>query len=259
MYYVYMLKVERQAAIVDLLRVKGSLSVSQIVNELEVSPSTARRDLIDLQESGRVGRTWGGARLIDQVDDPFEEALERQTAAKQSIGTAAAELVPDGAAVYIDVGTTCYNVAASLVRRNVVVVTASLPTFEMLRKQSRPDRPRICLVGGEWSERYMCFSGNDVVSVLERRSIDIAFIGCSGIDQGGRVRDNSSSQTTIKQAVLAASARSYVLADARKFPGKGAYIPFAVSDTAGIITDVDVLPPTVKELRVKNRIEVINV
>lgn len=58
-----MLKSIRQESVLALLQARGSASVTEIAQALAVSPATARRDIISLERSGLVTRTWGGAQV----------------------------------------------------------------------------------------------------------------------------------------------------------------------------------------------------
>lgn len=242
-----MLKIVRHEALLSLLQGTGVATVAEISERLQISPATTRRDLIELERQGLVERTWGGVRLVGEIDDPFQEALVRSGAGKQRIGAAAAELVPDGATVILDIGTTVHHVAMALKDRDVTVLTASLPTFDVLRAGGRVS---LVLLGGHWSEQYQCLTGTPVIDALERQQADIAFLGCSGVSDSGRIRDTSYSQSGIKRAIRAAATQSYLLADAEKFPGKGGSSPFDVGRLEGLITDAERVPdPLVEHCR----------
>lgn len=239
-----MLKTARHEALLLLLHARGPVAVTELADKLAASAATVRRDITELEEMGFVERTWGGVQLHREVDDPFQEALARRGAGKQRIGGAAAALIPDGATVILDIGTTAHYVALAMEAKNVTVLTASLPTFEHLRATRKAD---IILLGGRWSEDYQCFTGVQVRDALARQQADLAFIGCSGVADSGRVRDNSYSQTDVKRAIRAASTTAYLLADADKFPGMGGNSPFDVDTVDGIITDADHLAPSLVE------------
>ncbi|MBK7820811.1 MAG: DeoR/GlpR transcriptional regulator [Tessaracoccus sp.] len=239
-----MLKTVRHEALVGLVQAKGAASVAELAAELGISPATTRRDIVELKRLGKVERTWGGVRLAVDVDDPFQEALVRAGAGKRRIGTAAAELVPEGSTVILDIGTTVHHLALALKDREVTVLTASLPAFEVLRAGGRA---AIILLGGHWSEQYQCFTGAPVVDALVHQQADIAFLGCSGVSASGRVRDTSYSQSGIKRAIHAAATTTYLLADSEKFPGKGGSSPFEVGRLDGIITDARRLPDSLVE------------
>ncbi|SHJ82515.1 transcriptional regulator, DeoR family [Tessaracoccus bendigoensis DSM 12906] len=239
-----MLKTLRHDALVGLVQSKGAATVAELAAELGISPATTRRDIIELERLGKLERTWGGVRFPTDVDDPFQEALVRAGAGKARIGLKAAEVIPDGATVILDIGTTAHHVALALRGRDLTVLTASLPTFEVLRGA---DLESLILLGGRWSEQYQCFTGPQVVDALAHQQADIAFVGCSGVSDTGRVRDTSYSQIDIKRAIRAAAAQTYLLADSQKLPGKGGNSPFELGELDGIITDAQALPTTLAE------------
>ncbi|QPL05957.1 MULTISPECIES: DeoR/GlpR family DNA-binding transcription regulator [Actinomyces] len=232
-----MLKSIRRESVLALLQARGSASITEIAEALAVSPATVRRDIISLEKSGVVTRTWGGAQVAVGVDDPFQEAVSRNGAAKQRIGTAAAALVNDGDTVILDIGTTVLYTAMALASKRLTAITASIPVFEHLR-----NRPNInlTLLGGHWSEPYQCLDGIPVIDALAHQQADVAFLGCSGVSDSGRIRDTSYSQAAIKRAILQAASAGYLLCDAHKLPGRGDSSPFDVGALDGIITDATV-------------------
>ena len=56
-----MLKKERLFTIVEMVNKKGILTVNEIINQLDVSDMTVRRDLDELEKSGKLLRVLGGA------------------------------------------------------------------------------------------------------------------------------------------------------------------------------------------------------
>src|SRR5918997_241616 len=85
----------RRAAIAELLRSAGSVTVAQLEQRFGISPMTARRDLSDLERQGLARRTHGGAVLpaITAHEDSFATRLETETAAKAALADEAVQLV----------------------------------------------------------------------------------------------------------------------------------------------------------------------
>ena len=55
-----MLTEERQAEIMRIVNMHGAVSVQELVNYLDISESTVRRDLAALDEEGLLRRVHGG-------------------------------------------------------------------------------------------------------------------------------------------------------------------------------------------------------
>src|SRR5256885_1581244 len=129
----------RHQKIQELLRTQGESTVERLSRELGVSDMTVRRDLQVLADAGRVVRTHGGAAPAEQVTFEFQflRRARRQQRQKDSIGVRAAELVSDGQSVMLDSGTTTLALARHLrTRRNLTVITTSLPIASMLQRVS---------------------------------------------------------------------------------------------------------------------------
>ena len=229
----HMLKAARHDAIVELLRDRPAMRTVDVARNLNVSMATARRDCIALQDKGIIERSWGGIQLVTSVDDHFGGVMNHHAQAKAAIARKAAELVHDGDTIIMDIGTTVHHLSGLLTGRSITVLTASLPVFEALK--TAPD-VTVVVLGGVWSERYQCFDGQFVAEALTHHQADLAFLGCSGVSANGRVRDTSRSQAHIKQAIIAAASRSYLLVDSEKFPGVGAHSPFTIEEVSGVIT-----------------------
>src|SRR5690242_15096774 len=109
-----MLAEQRHQHILSRLAKDGALTVAELVRELEVSRETIRRDLRVLAERGLILTTHGGALAADRREPELDVREGEQAAAKRAIGRRAAQLVPDGASVVLDSGSTTQAVARAL-------------------------------------------------------------------------------------------------------------------------------------------------
>src|SRR5512139_633822 len=135
---------ERQKQILSLLNRHGSLSVADVVERFSISEATARRDLESLASQGKVQRVHGGAISIQKAPPelPVLKRRSEQADEKVHIGKAAAAVVPDGASVFLGIGTTVLEVAHCLREHtNLTIITNSLPVINSLA-----DLPEVNLV-----------------------------------------------------------------------------------------------------------------
>lgn len=58
-------KKRRLEKILDMLKIDGTITIKEIIDELDISDMTARRDLDALEADGLLTRTHGGAQLIN--------------------------------------------------------------------------------------------------------------------------------------------------------------------------------------------------
>ena len=124
------LKIARHAQIQTALRGSDAVSVRELTELLGVSEATVRRDLEDLERSGVVRRTHGGAVPVRELPLPDREG--RQVAEKRAIATAALPLVRPGSTCFLGGGTTTLQLAELLGGLDLTVVTNSIPIASSL-------------------------------------------------------------------------------------------------------------------------------
>lgn len=109
----------RQQKIMRLVRRAESVSVAELVELLDASPATVRRDVIQLEEAGKIVRTHGA--IMDRRrlsgEPSFSVKRQRIPEVKRRIGAAVAEQIRPGASVFIDAGTTCLEAGLILLQR----------------------------------------------------------------------------------------------------------------------------------------------
>jgi len=207
---------ERLNRIKRFVRKHRRMTFAELQKQIEVSPATLRRDLSELEQSGDVIRVHGGildpAYLRSEIS--FDERLVRNRAAKAAIASAASHLVPAGATVLVDAGSTCLEAGkALLARKDVRLITHSVA---LLEAAFRGEADIVCL-GGELRKVSGALTGGPALGVLNSIHADIAFIGASGLEPDWGCSTTDLSETEMKRALLARSARKVLLADLTKW------------------------------------------
>ena len=94
---------QRRHEILSRVRRDGAVRIADLVDVLDVSDMTIRRDIAQLAERGLLVRVHGGATVADAPHSSHEPAfttkLGKQVDEKLAIARAAAELVPAGSSV----------------------------------------------------------------------------------------------------------------------------------------------------------------
>ena len=123
-----MKKQHRYKDIVDYLKDTNLTTVDELVQTLNVSPATVRRDLIDLENQGVVRRTHGGVTLNNFVATQLsvQEKNKLFKAEKERISKAAAERVESGNSIILDAGTTTMEIAKNITHLPLRVITPDL-------------------------------------------------------------------------------------------------------------------------------------
>ena len=103
-----MIPAQRRELLVRELRGTGVLSVKELCEILDVSHMTVRRDIMTLEEEGRVRSVPGGVELVSQVrsEPSYRDKSRVDVAEKRAMARAAAAMVGEGQTVYLDAGTT---------------------------------------------------------------------------------------------------------------------------------------------------------
>jgi DeoR family fructose operon transcriptional repressor len=104
---------ERQQNISELLKERSSLRVIALAEIFNVSESTIRRDLQEMEEKGLLTRTHGGAVCIQgtSFEPSFKEKEIEEREQKISIAKIAASMIKDGDTIILDSGTTTLEIA----------------------------------------------------------------------------------------------------------------------------------------------------
>jgi len=197
----------------------GFVSVAEAARALRVTEVTIRSDLGALERAGMVRRVRGGAVVRQVRETPVEATSRRDAAVKRAIGEHAAASIASGTSVLLDVGSTVLAVARGIVARqdlaDVVVVTNGLGTALELE----PAIPRITVVltGGTLRPLQHSLVNPLASQVLADLHVDLAILGCNGVDESGRVSNLNLPEAEVKRSMLQVASRRMLVADASKF------------------------------------------
>jgi len=137
---------ERERLILEAMQATGFVSYRDLEAHMDASPATIRRDLTRLEESKRILRVRGGAKLVqhDRADasslhllgTPFDQSITQNLAAKKAIGRMAASLCDPGEGIMVDGGTTTLQMCPHLDGLGLQVLTNSLHIVTALLPQA---------------------------------------------------------------------------------------------------------------------------
>ena len=214
----------RRAAILEMLRSSGAVSVAEIQSRLSVSSMTARRDLAELDRRGLAQRTHGGAVIpaISAHEDSFTQRLEAATEAKTALAQAAVELLGPGQTVFIDSSTTSYFVVRAILERGVAttLLTNSLPVMQLVAGQA-PLNVELVAVGGLLRALTQSFVGPHAVRTVQGHYTDFAFVSAKALMQGGVVADADPLEAEVKRAMISRAGQAVLLLDESKLSTRG--------------------------------------
>ncbi|MCK8396228.1 DeoR/GlpR family transcriptional regulator [Erwinia amylovora] len=217
-----MKQTQRHDAIIDLVRHQGYVSTEELVEHFAVSPQTIRRDLNDLAEQNRIQRHHGGAALPSTSENSaWQERKMMWSLEKARIARRVASQIPDGASLFIDIGTTPEAVAHALMSHsNLRIVTNNLNVAVLL--MAKPDF-RLILAGGEVRTRDGGIIGEATLDYISQFRLDYGILGISGIDMDGSLLDFDYHEVRTKRAIIDNSRCVMLVADHSKF-GRNAMV-----------------------------------
>lgn len=228
---------DRQHQILQLLEQKGEVQLQQLKEIFpEVSMMTLRRDLISLENSGHLIRTYGGAVSVKKVsgaggeEDAYSRRAAENVEAKMKIAEKAVSMVEKGRSIYFDAGSTIMWLAKLLPDENFSIVTSGANiALELVKKL----RTSVVTLGGLINRNTLSMSGPNAISFLDTINIDIAFMAASGfsIDSGFTVSNIYEGE--LKRKVVKRAKKVILLMDTHKINKD---LPF----TYATLEDIDV-------------------
>ena len=206
----------RQSEILELARLHGRVLVEELASRFDVTPQTIRKDLNDLCDERQLTRIHGGA-LFPSGNENVEYEARRQIAAveKQAIGRAAAEIIPDNASLFVNIGTTTEAVGEALRdHRGLMIITNNINVANRLRVH--PDI-EVVIAGGVVRGSDGGIVGEAAVDFIRQFKVDYAVIGTSAIDSDGSLLDFDFREVKVAQAIIANARHVILVADSTKF------------------------------------------
>ena len=227
-----MLAAERQAKIVEIIRRQGSAQVEDLAQNLQVSTMTIRRDLEKLQEDNLLERCHGGAVAKQEV--AYAEKCTSHKEGKRKLAAACRSLVSDGDNIYLDAGTTTYEIAKVIQDvSDIMVVTNDLEIAGLLKNSPA----EILLCGGVVQTSTGSMLGYYATQMLENFRFDVGFFGAASINEELEVSTPTVDKAFLKRMALERCSRGYLVVDESKF-GKQAMAKVShLADYTAVITD----------------------
>lgn len=212
---------ERQEIIVEYLKKNRSASVGTLARLLFVSEATVRRDLAEIEKSGLVRRTHGGAVLSYGAEEVslFVRMNENRGAKEEAVRRALPYVPTDFKTVFLDSSSTALLLVQRLSLEHKTVVTNNLQSALLLSKIDGVD---IVIPGGNLYSSSSSVKGAWTNSLLREFRFDLMISSCASIIDGGAY-ESALDQREIKRIAFERSAYHILLADKSKINGQGSY------------------------------------
>ncbi|REG14859.1 DeoR/GlpR family DNA-binding transcription regulator [Roseateles depolymerans] len=242
---------ERHDRILAMLSERHRVTTETAARELGVSKETVRRDLIELEQTGKLSRVHGGAvpAAVPVEASYAERALSRQRQ-KRAIGQVAAGLLRSGSTCLIDAGSTTRALAQVLAQTPGLtalrVITNSVAVADALAGSGHHE---VMLLGGDYHADLQATLGAFTVAEIGRHRVDLAFISPTALDAAMGATSYLWEEVAVAQAMLSQARGRVLLADASKL-GQGSRMQVCrCTDIDVLVTDADADPQALERLR----------
>jgi len=174
---------ERTKIIIEILKDKKHINVSDLSNMLNVSEVTIRRDLEKLEKQNLLTRTHGGAILNEIIiNNPQEEepVVDDDCYKKRiEISNIASHMIEDNDVIILSPGRTNLCIAKKILpRRNITVLTNDITIAQTL---TLAPNIKVILPGGDLDPSYMALSGRLTEENIRKFFVTKSFIEVDGV------------------------------------------------------------------------------
>jgi len=236
----------RQEHIMKLLARHHSMRITDLIETLEVSGWTIRRDLNQLEGLDLIHRSYGMVELVAKAElRTYLQSLHWQEdhkimEAKQRIGKHATSLLTNHSQIAMGAGTTTLACARNLKNtdKQITVMTNGLNIA--LELTGLPNLELIC-TGGTAHGDFFTLNGPVAKRAIKSHYFDVAIIGVGGIALEYGLTVDSYLNAEVLQAIIQQSQWIIVLADHRKIGNRG-FVQLADLDVADVIITDQPLP-----------------
>jgi DeoR/GlpR family transcriptional regulator of sugar metabolism len=228
-----MLTQQRKQLLLDRLAKDGRIIAKDVSVEFGLSEDTIRRDLRELAGEGRLQRVHGGALPSSPTVANLAQRRGMATEEKRRLGRKAAALISHKQRVFIDGGTTHLELVRNLpLDLGITVITHSPTIAAALEAHQTVD---VILIGGTLFRHSMVAVGAAALEAIHRLTIEVSFIGLTGLHlrEGGTTGDFE--EAAIKRAIVERSAEAVALVTREKIGAVSAYGVCAIKDLTSIV------------------------
>jgi DeoR/GlpR family transcriptional regulator of sugar metabolism len=248
----------RHSRILDLLKERGSVTVDDLAEELDVSSVTVRRDLDILDRRGFLTRTHGGAkplraRMEAMPERMFSEKDGLYVAEKQKIAERATQLIGDDEIVFMNSGSTVLFFLRALRNKRIRIITNNAAALQCERDRL----VELMILGGEYRQESRSLVGEIPLKIIQDIFSSHTILGTNGLDLERGLTTSVYQECSINKAMINNThGKVIVLADHTKMGFVSNFVSASLDRINIVITD-EKCPPLIRSALEKRGIEVI--
>lgn len=212
------LRQERYERIIQLVKEKGIISTDELCSILNASKATVRRDITALDAEKQIKKTHGGAMVLTKPSTqelPISLRRFMQKEEKARIAAAALELINDGDTIFLDSGSTTFELAARLSAfKYLTVLTNDIDIAGEVAHNSEND---LIVAGGRLKKSTATLMGMFTEQMLKELHVDKAFLAADAVNLESGYMDYNTDEIPIKRIMIRNSRQRIMLCDHSKF------------------------------------------
>lgn len=247
----YPIPADRMENVLGYIQEHGSVQIKELARQFHVSESTIRRDLDELALKGLLQRTHGGALAPQKSmsERIYEEKMSLQLEEKRRIAQAATRYVETGDTIFLDSGTTAYQLALCLTeKKELTIITHDL--YLAANVEFDPS-VTVVLTGGIKRADQKVLIGGMVEDFISGLRVDTAFLTADAVSVDFGISNTGFFEVGIKRNLIRAGKQVILLADHTKFGMAAPVKVCELSEIDRIITDRNLLPEEQENLKTR--------
>lgn len=244
-----MLPNDRRKFILEQLSMNEKMDIEQLVDHLNVSAMTIRRDLNYLEAQEKLIRTHGGAVLNKPlvIETSFQVKEGKYSYQKRQIAQKAMNFIQSHSTILLDSGTTTLEIAKLLKeKKDLTVVTNDIK----IAAELMDSEVKVIVSGGELQNNIGALFGPLTEQVLRNLHVDLFFLGAHAVHLEAGITAPTFEKASIKKLMIESAETTWLVADSSKFGQKSLTKVCHLSCIDGVITDdgiTDVCEEILKE------------
>ncbi|EPM7463739.1 DeoR/GlpR family DNA-binding transcription regulator [Enterococcus faecium] len=227
----------RQQEIVNYLKNNQFARVTDLIELVNYSEVTIKRDLVCLEKSGLIRRVRGGAMLVDnrKIDVPYLMKITKlEETEKRKIADTASSLIRDDMVLFLDSSTTSLHLVRNLARFDgLQIITNGIVTAAMLSEYTTA---KVSVLGGAIVPKRATINGSKAYNDALSYYADLAIMSCRGLDFSQGVTETHEGEAMVKKAFRKQSDRLAVLVTQQKIAHKFMHQAIAFHEIDYLVT-----------------------
>ncbi len=228
-----------QTELLKILQEKQSATIEELSALTFVSPSTVRRRLTQMQKTGLITRTHGGAKLNNSTNffPSFTFRAHQNSFEKKKIALAAIKLIKNGSLIFLDGSTTAFFIAEYLSDfKNIKVITNGIDTLSLLAKNNIEAYSTGGCVSAQNPSVLIGHYAQEMIASLHA---DFTFFSAQSVTRDGNIYDCFEEENVLRKSMLAHSTKSVLLCDSTKFNQMSPYRLCSLNDVDYVVSEKD--------------------